>query len=78
VVTPEQTVDVVVRSNRPYSMSKTALDANTLGLSTSLPSSSTNAMTNATVFTDRYSLDVPVTTDPGTYSATVQYTVVQE
>ena len=78
VVTPEQTVDVVVRSNRPYSMIKTALDAETLGLSTSLPSSSANAVTNATVFTDRYSLNVPETTDPGSHSATVQYTVVQE
>ena len=78
VSTPAQSVDVVVSSNRPYNVSKTADDAAVLGLATSLSDSSANPQTNATVFTDSYTLDVPETTDPGSYVATVQYTVVQE
>ena len=31
----------------------------------------------AGAFTDNYTLNVPWTTDPGAYSATVAYTVVQ-
>jgi len=77
-VTEPQSVGVLVRSNRPYSVSKTALDAEALGLITSLAGSSANPKTNATVFTDTYLLDVPETTAPGSYTATVQYTVVQE
>jgi len=78
LVTPAQSVGVLVRSNRPYSVSKTALDAEVLGLVTSLPDSSANPMTDAAEFTDTYMLDVPETTAPGGYVAKVQYTVVQE
>ena len=78
VVTPAQVVGVAVSSNRPYSVTKTALGADVLGLATSLPNSSSNPKTDATVFTDAYTLNVPETTDPGSYAATVQYTVVQE
>jgi type 1 fimbria pilin len=77
-VTPPQSVGVLVRSNRPYSVSKTALDADALGLVTSLADSSANPKTNEALFTDTYMLDVPETTAPGSYIATVQYTVVQE
>ena len=78
VVTPEQAVGVVVSSNRPYSVSKSLQGASTLGLATTLSDSAGNPRTNSTVFTDGYTLDVPETTSPGNYSATVQYTVVQE
>jgi hypothetical protein len=76
--TAPQSVGVLVSSNRPYSVNATALDAAPLGLTTSLVSSSANPKTDATMFTDTYALDIPETTDPGSYAATVQYTVVQE
>jgi hypothetical protein len=77
-VTAPQSVGVLVRSNRPYSVSTTALDAEALGLVTSLANSSANPKTNEAMFTDTYTLDVPATTAPGAYTSTVQYTVVQE
>jgi hypothetical protein len=78
VATPAQTVGIVVRSNRPYSLVKSASGGALLGLSTSLSASTGNPKTNAAAFSDDYTLDVPETTDPGAYSASVQYTVVQE
>jgi hypothetical protein len=73
-----QTVMVTVQSNRACSISKTLSGAEPIGLNTSLPDSSTDASTAGKTFSDDYSLSVPWTTDPGAYTATVQYTVMQD
>jgi hypothetical protein len=78
VITAPQAVGVQVSSNRPWSLSKSLQGAALLGLATTLTDSAGNPRTNATVFTDGYTLEPPETTSPGTYSAAVQYTVVQE
>jgi hypothetical protein len=73
-----QAVTLTVQSNKAYDLTKiTAGQSALMGLSTSLANSLANAKTASQVFTDNYSLNVPWTTDPGNYLATVQYTAVQ-
>ena len=72
-----QAVTLTVQSNKTYNISKTLTGAAVIGLNTSLANSNNNGKTAGQVYTDNYSLNVPWTTDPGTYTATVQYTVVQ-
>jgi hypothetical protein len=72
-----QTVTLAVQSNKTYNITKTLTGAALIGLSTSLSNSSNNPRTASQAYTDNYSVTVPWTTDPGNYSATVQYTVIQ-
>ena len=72
-----QAVTLTVQSNKTYNITKTLTGAATIGLSTSLANSVNNAKTAGQGYADNYSLNVPWTTDPGSYTATVQYTVIQ-
>lgn len=76
-VTGAQAVSLTVQSNKTYDISKTTTGAAPMGLSTTLGNSTTNPRTAGQAYTDNYSLNVPWTTDPGSYTATVQYTVIQ-
>jgi len=76
-VTGVQPVNLTVSSNKTYNVTIAKVGDTTIGLNTTLANSVNNAKTNSQAFTDNYNLSVPWTTDPGTYSATVQYTVVQ-
>jgi hypothetical protein len=70
-------VNVTVQSNRPYDVSKVITGAGPINLTTTLGPSSANARTAGQLFVDNYSINVPWTTDPSAYTATVQYTVIQ-
>jgi hypothetical protein len=72
-----QDVTMTVSSNRPYDMTIAKVGDVAIGLGTTLGNSVANPRAQAAAYTDTYSLNVPWTTDPGVYSATVQYTVVQ-
>jgi hypothetical protein len=73
-----QAVNLTVSSNKTYNITKvTAGQFALMGLSTDLANSTNNAITASQGFVDNYSLNVPWTTGPGAYTATVQYTVVQ-
>ena len=72
-----QAVTLTIQSNKTYNISKTLTGAAVIGLSTSLANSNNNVRTAGQLYTDNYSLNVPWTTDPGAYTATVQYTVIQ-
>lgn len=72
-----QDVTMTVSSNRPYNMTVAKVGDALIGLGTTLGNSVANPRAAAAAYTDTYSLNVPWTTDPGAYSATVQYTVVQ-
>jgi hypothetical protein len=72
-----QLVTLTVQSNKTYDISVAKSGDTTIGLSTTLGDSSTNARTAGQAYIDRYSLSVPWTTSPGSYTATVQYTVTQ-
>jgi len=76
-VTAAQTVNVTVQSNKTYNITKTTTGAAPIGLATSLANSTNNARTAGQLYADNYQLTVPWTTDPGSYTATVQYTVIQ-
>ena len=83
-VTATQPVSLAVWSNKTYDVQIVkGGQAALMGLITTLGVSSANPKTtvpeNAAghLFNDTYSLNVPWTTDPGSYTATVQYTVVQ-
>ncbi len=78
VATASQAVDLIVWSNRTFQMTRTTTGAASIGLSTTLADSSDNPKTVGALFTDVYSLNVPMATDPGDYAATVEYTVVQQ
>lgn len=74
-----KTVNLSVNSNKAFALSKSVSGQNALiGLSTSLGNSTGNAKGANIPFVDNYSINVPYTTDPGAYTATVQYTVTQE
>jgi len=76
--TATKNVALDVKSNKLYSVSKVVSGSNALmGLSTTLGNSVGNVKTASKAFSDDYSLVVPWTTDPGPYTATVQYTVTQ-
>jgi hypothetical protein len=72
-----QTVSLNVQSNKTYNVSSTIAGAAPIGLTTSLANSTNNPRTAGQGYTDNYSLNVPWTTDPGNYTATVTYTIVQ-
>jgi hypothetical protein len=72
-----QTVTLTVQSNKTYDITVAKSGDATIGLTTTLGNSSTNARTAGKLYTDNYSLSVPWTTSPGSYTATVQYTVTQ-
>ena len=77
-VTATKTVGLSVDSNRNFTMTKTTTGSSAqLGLSTSLASGATGVKGAGTAFSDVYTINVPFTTDPGTYNAFVQYTVTQ-
>jgi len=76
-VTGTQAVNLTVQSNKTYNITKTTTGAAAIGLATTLANSTNNARTAGQAYTDNYSLTVPWTTDPGAYTATVQYTVTQ-
>jgi hypothetical protein len=76
-VTGVQTVNVTVQSNKTYNITKTTTGAAAIGLTTTLADSVNNARTAGQLYTDDYALNVPWTTDPGAYTASVQYTVMQ-
>lgn len=72
-------VNLSVNSNKAFTLAKSVSGQNAaIGLSTSLAGSTGNAKGAAIPFVDNYSINVPYTTDPGNYTATVQYTVTQE
>ena len=73
-----KTVNLTVNSNKAFDLSKVTAGQNALiGLATTLANSAANAKGAAIPFVDNYSINVPYTTDPGAYTATVQYTVTQ-
>jgi hypothetical protein len=71
------TVNINVSSNKLYNITITKSGDATIGLTTSLSNSTNNAKTASQAYNDVYSLNVPWTTDPGDYTATVTYTIVQ-
>jgi len=76
-VSTAQTVNLTVQSNRTYNITKSTTGGALIGLATSLGNSTNNARTAGQAYADSYQLTVPWTTDPGAYTATVQYTVTQ-
>lgn len=77
-VTGASAVNLTVSSNKAYDIQVAKAGSVALmGLNTTLTNSAANAKTASAAYTDNYSLNVPWTTDPGAYTATVQYTVVQ-
>jgi hypothetical protein len=72
-----QAVTLTVQSNKTYNVSSSVVGAAPLGLTTSLANSSNNPRTAGQGYTDNYNISVPWSTDPGNYTATVTYTVVQ-
>lgn len=77
VLSGTQTVNLKVSSNKNFDVRKTVVDGGPLGLKTTLLESDANAKTAETLFSDDYTIQVPWTTEAGTYAATVQYTVTQ-
>ncbi len=73
-----EVVGVQVSSNKTYDLTKVVTgDDALMGLSTSLADQVDQSKgTNA--YSDTYTLNTPYTTDPGDYSATVAYTVLQK
>jgi len=76
-VTSAQPVNLTVSSNKTYNITIAKVGDAAIGLNTTLANSGPNAKTNSQAYVDNYSLNLPWTTDPGAYTATVQYTVVQ-
>jgi hypothetical protein len=72
-----QTVGLTVQSNRTYDVAVSKTGTATIGLTTTLGNSANNPRTGGAAYTDDYSLNVPWTTAPGNYTATVQYSVIQ-
>ncbi len=73
------TVSLSVNSNKQFDLAKTvAGDSALIGLTTTLTDQSNVAKGSAIPFSDDYSINVPWTTDPGAYTATVTYSVVQD
>ena len=72
-----QVVTMTIQSNRTYDVSVATVGAAPLGLTTTVGNSTSNARTAGQAFVDTYSLNVPWTTSPGSYTATVQYSIIQ-
>ena len=70
-------VNLTVQSNRTYDISISEVGTSTIGLTRTLGNSTSNGRTAGSNYTDNYSINVPWTTAPGSYTATVRYTVVQ-
>lgn len=72
-------VSIEIASNRLHTLTRVIDgDVTEMGFSTSLPNSGVLARTASTVHPDTYTIDVPWDTEPGTYYATVTYTVTQQ
>jgi hypothetical protein len=72
-------VNITIQSNKTYNITKTtAGSVAQLGLTTTLANSTNNGRTSGQAYVDNYSVNVPWTTDPAAYTATVTYTVVQK
>jgi hypothetical protein len=74
-----QLVTMTVMSNKIYTLSVDKTDPNIglIGLATTLGDQVSIAATSNAAYSDNYSLNVPWTTYPGSYTANVKYTVVQ-
>ena len=73
-----KTVSLSIDSNKDFSLTKSASgNVAELGLLTTLPATSAGLKGKNVPFTDAYSIDVPWTTLPAVYAASVQYTVTQ-
>jgi hypothetical protein len=72
-------VNLTVKSNRTYAITTVIAGQNAaMGLSTTLGNTVVGDPATASKgYVDGYSLNVPWTTAPGSYTATVQYTVTQ-
>lgn len=71
-------VDLEVSSNKIYDLDTTlGGDDALIGLTTSV-GDLTGEAKGTNTYTDTYDVDVPFSTDPGAYTATVQYTVTQQ
>ena len=72
-------VNLTVKSNRSYGITTVIAGQNAaMGLTTSLGNTVVGAPATASqAYVDGYNLNVPWTTAPGNYTATVQYTVTQ-
>jgi hypothetical protein len=72
-------VNLTVQSNRSYGITTAIAGQDAaMGLSTTLGNTVVGAPATASqAYVDGYSLNVPWTTGPGNYTATVQYTVTQ-
>jgi hypothetical protein len=72
-------VNLTVSSNKLYNVTiTTGGSVAQMGLTTTLANSTNNAKTASQAYVDNYSINVPWTTDPGAYTSTVTYTVVQQ
>lgn len=77
-VAVSDSVALQVQSNKVYDLDTTLGGDNALiGLTTSV-GDLTGEAKGTNNYTDTYGVDVPYSTDPGTYTATVQYTVTQQ
>lgn len=75
--TASQNVTMTVQSNRTYNVTIAKAGDVVMGLSTTLGNSVNNTRTAGQVYNDSYKVTAPWTTAPGSYAATVQYTLVQ-
>lgn len=78
--TASKDVTLLVDSNKAFDLVKVVTDpasAALMGFSTSLADQADVVKGEDIPFTDTYSVTVPFTTDPGTYTTGVQYTVTQ-
>lgn len=72
------TVNLEVRSNRNFDLTRSITgDVALMGFSTSL-GAQMNQVRGVRPFSDTYSINVPYTTLPGSYAASVTYTVTQQ
>lgn len=78
-VIPAKTVNLLVDSNKAFSVESTQSVAGFGGISLArnLADIASVAKGANVPFSDTYTISVPWTTDPGNYTATVQYTVTQ-
>ena len=74
-----KTVNLLVSSNKDFGISKsiTGVGVAALGLNTTLADASGIGKGSAIPFSDAYSINVPWTTVPAAYTASVVYTVTQ-
>ena len=72
-------VGLQVKSNKTYDLAVVKGGQSALiGLTTDLQAGLTDQAKGTNTYTDDYKINVPYTTDPGNYVATVQYTVTQK